>query len=110
MKSKSLLGGLALLSTFLLHAAEPARVPQQGPVTTPERTEYKATSTLSEVQSFYEALCAQHPGKVILSELGRSAEGRVIPLVILGDPAVAAPQDNGRPVLLIVANIHGGEV
>jgi dipeptidyl-peptidase 4 len=110
MKAKNMLITLLAVAALNTVAAEPAKAPQQGPITTPERTEYRATSTLAEVRAFYDTLCAQHPGKVILSELGHSAEGRVIPLVILGDPAVAAPQDNGRPAILIVANIHGGEV
>ncbi len=110
MKTRNLIAlgaSLFMLAVAALAADDPA---PQAPVTTPERTNYTATSTVAEVQSFFETLCAQHSGKVVLSQLGRSAEGRPIPLVILGDPAPAAPQDNTRPVLLIVANIHGGEV
>lgn len=82
----------------------------QGPTTKPERTAYAATSTLEDVGAFFETLCVQHSGKVILSQLGKSADGRPIPLVILGDPPPAAPQDSTKPAILIVANIHGGEV
>lgn len=102
---------IAAISALLAVAAGAADAPSpQAPLTTPERTAYEATSTVQEVGAFYEVLCAQNPGKVVLGRLGLSAEDRPIPLVILGDPAPAAPQDNTRPAILIVANIHGGEV
>ena len=102
------LGTSLLLLAIAVGASDSLSV--QGPRTKPERTAYAATSTAAEVQAFFDALCAQHPGKVVLGQLGRSAEGRPISLVILGDPAPAAPQDNTRPAILVVANIHGGEV
>jgi len=102
------LGTSLLLLAIAVGASDSLSV--QGPRTKPERTAYAATSTAEEVQAFFEALCALHPGQVVLSQLGRSAEGRPISLVILGDPAPATPQDNTRPAILVVANIHGGEV
>jgi hypothetical protein len=112
MKMKALIAaGMTLLVFVVAPGSHAADSPShKGPLTKPERTAYAATSTAAEVQAFFEALCALHPGQVVLSRLGASAEGRPISLVILGDPAPATPQDNTRPAILIVANIHGGEV
>ena len=43
---------------------------------------------------------------------GTTEEGRAMPLVTLSNPAVARPADKpaGRPVVFLLANIHGGEV
>src|SRR5262249_13976749 len=50
---------------------------------------------------------------VRLGELGKSVEGRKLPLVILADPPVGTPQEaakSGKPVVFAFANIHAGEV
>jgi len=79
-------------------------------LTVPEKTDYTQTSTLDDVQSFFSALQQRHPEKVILSSIGETLEGRPIPLVVLGNPAIAAPARNDKPVILLVGNIHAGEV
>ncbi|NOY23742.1 MAG: hypothetical protein GXO70_09585 [Acidobacteria bacterium] len=78
--------------------------------TVPEQTDYKSTSRLKDVVSFFSELQSRYPDQVILSSIGTSFEERNIPLVILGKPALAAPHQSDKPAILFVANIHAGEV
>jgi hypothetical protein len=79
--------------------------------TRPERTNFEETSRLDDVNAFLKALSAQSP-LVRVQTFGTSEEGRSMPLVTLSNPAVAKPADRpaGRPVIFLLANIHGGEV
>lgn len=78
--------------------------------TVPEKTDYKSTSRLKDVLSFFSELQSHYPGQVILSSIGQTFEDRSIPLVILGKPALASPGQSDKPAILLVANIHAGEV
>jgi Zinc carboxypeptidase len=79
--------------------------------TRPERTNFEETSRLDDISAFLKALAAQSP-LVRVQTFGTSEEGRPMPLVTLSNPAVAKPGDRpaGRPVIFLLANIHGGEV
>src|SRR5262245_60842108 len=62
---------------------------------------------------FCQKLAKLAPAVVRRGELGTSGEGRAMPLLILADPPVATPEQaaaRGRPVVLALGNIHGGEV
>ncbi|RLE19064.1 MAG: hypothetical protein DRJ14_01815 [Acidobacteria bacterium] len=78
--------------------------------TVPERTDYTSTSRLKDVVLFFSELQARYPKQVIQSSIGTTFEGREIPLIILGDPVVSAPNQSKKPAILFVANIHAGEV
>jgi dipeptidyl-peptidase 4 len=83
-----------------------------GQQTVAEKTDYKATSRHADVVAFGEELAKKSPS-VRLSEIGKSGEGRALPLLILGDPPVSTPEEavrGGKLVTLIFANIHAGEV
>ena len=79
--------------------------------TRPERTNFEETSRLEDVNAFLTALAAKSPLVRVMS-FGTTEEGRTMPLVTLSNPAVARPADKpaGRPVVFLLANIHGGEV
>ena len=64
--------------------------------------------TYQELQAFLERLCVARPGLCRLSSLGRSREGREIPLLTVTDFASGAPED--RPAYLIHGNIHASEL
>jgi hypothetical protein len=85
---------------------------QQPPRTTPERTNYAATSTNAAVGAFLDSL--QRAGAPIaVTEMGVTALGKPIYLVIASDPAVTSPAEaaaSGKLVVYLQANIHGGEV
>jgi hypothetical protein len=76
-----------------------------------ERTNFEETSRLEDVNAFLTALAAKSPLVRVMS-FGTTEEGRTMPLVTLSNPAVARPADKpaGRPVVFLLANIHGGEV
>jgi len=86
--------------------------PVAGPRTRAEATDCRETSTLADVEAFLSEL-ARTGAPLVRSNLGRSAGGRALPLVVAGravpiDGAEAHRQ--GRVVVYIQANIHGGEV
>lgn len=76
-----------------------------------ERTNFEETSRFDDVAAFLAALTKSSP-LVRVQSFGTSEQGRAMTLVTLSNPAVARPADlpNGRPVVFIMANIHGGEV
>lgn len=101
---------LALLSLLLCAGiAKPQTPPLQ---TVAETSDYQATSRHAEVVDFCERL-SKLSSLVRLGELGKSGEGRKLPLVILADPPLSTPEEaskSGKLVVLALANIHAGEV
>jgi hypothetical protein len=89
-----------------------APTPAAGPKTTAEATEYAATSTYADVLSFIRDLQKLSP-LVRVETICASAEGRDVPLLVIGKPL---PQDplslryDKRVVVYFQANIHAGEV
>ena len=81
-------------------------------LTVAERSGFEATSTHAEVMELIAAL-AERSEHLRVGELGRSVEGRVLPLLVLAHPPVAdvteVPADD-RTRVFAFGNIHAGEV
>jgi hypothetical protein len=80
--------------------------------TVAEASNFTATSRHADVVDYCERLRKLSP-LVRLGVLGKSGEGRTLPLVILADPPVSTPEEaakSGKLVVLVIANIHAGEV
>ncbi len=83
-----------------------------GPKTRAERSGFRETSTYDDVRAFLDSIVVAG-GPLVLDSLGRSHEGRWLPLVIASRPAVRTPAEArrlGRAVAYVQANIHAGEV
>ncbi len=92
-----------LLLLPLLHAQTPLE-------TVAEASGFTATGRLAEVRDFCARLADSAP-RVLLRNLGETAEGRELPLLILGDPPPSDPTEVGeRIVVLAFGGIHAGEV
>ncbi len=92
-------------------APDPA-APPAGPKTVAEATDYAATSTYAEVMAFIRELQKLSP-LVRLETLCVSAEGKAVPLLVIGQPLPqdpAALRSEKRIAVYIQANIHAGEV
>jgi hypothetical protein len=77
-----------------------------------EITSYEETSTYADVTRVVDGLRATSP-LVHTESFGRTEEGRELPLMVISDPKVTTPaaaRKLGRPLVLVQANIHGGEV
>ena len=91
-----------------------AQIPDKGDAlkTVAERSEYRATARYDEVAAWCQAFTKTTP-LAHLTELGRSAEGRSIPLLIVADPPVqsaAQAARSGKLIVFAIGNIHAGEV
>ena len=88
-------------------------VPPDAPWATPfERDGMVRTPSYDETVAWLERLVAAAPQLEIVS-LGRSHEGREIPMVIASREGAATPEElhaTGRPVLLAQGGIHSGEI
>ena len=84
----------------------------QAPRTVAEATDYGATSRYADVMAFIRDLQRLSP-LVRVETLCTSAEGRDVPLLVVGKPVPASPNalsSDPRIVVYIQANIHAGEV
>jgi hypothetical protein len=82
------------------------------PRTRAERTSYTETSTYADVIAFVDSLERTHL-PFVRQQLGKTTEGRVLPLLILSRPLVHTPEEARalhRPIVYVQANIHAGEV
>ena len=91
-----------------------AQVPDQATAlqTVAEKSEYRATARYDDVAAWCQAFAKANP-LAHLTELGRSSEGRSIPLLIVADPPVKSAAEatrSGKLICLIIGNIHAGEV
>ncbi|HEX7087015.1 MAG TPA: M14 family zinc carboxypeptidase [Vicinamibacterales bacterium] len=80
-------------------------------LTRAERTGFTETSRHDDVRQVLEALSARP--EVHLTTFGTSEEGRALPLAVVAAPKVrdaAAARAMSRLRVLVLANIHGGEV
>ena len=80
--------------------------------TVAERSDYRATARYDDVAQWCRDFAKLTPN-AHLTELGQSAEGRSIPLLIVADPPVKTAAEaarSGKLVCLIIGNIHAGEV
>jgi hypothetical protein len=85
---------------------------QPRPQTMAEESQWKATSRYTDVMRFVAELQRLSP-YVRVETLCRSAEGRDVPLLVIGKPLPALPsalRNDGRGIIYIQANIHAGEV
>jgi len=101
-----LAAALTLLGAPWVFPAEPA------PLTVAEASGFKATSRHSDVMTFIAELQKRSPS-IRVERLCTSAEGRPVPLIVIGDPVPASPGalvGDPRGVVYFQANIHAGEV
>ena len=81
-------------------------------LTTAESSDFKSTSDYNDVMKFIDQL--KKSSKLIRVEtIATSAEGRGVPLLIIGNPLPKSPEQmkgDERIVIYIQANIHAGEV
>jgi len=80
--------------------------------TTAEKSDYKSTSTHSEVMHFVDELLYSYEN-IRLETIATSTEGRDIPLLVIADPLPENPNelvDDDRLVVYLQTNIHAGEV
>ena len=82
------------------------------PLTRAEASGFTETSTYADVMTFIEAL-RQNNADMYVASLGKSPQGKDLPLIIMSRPLVKTPAEAkrlGRPIVMIQANIHGGEI
>ena len=95
-----------------LGAYPPRDLATRRPLTRAEVSGFTETSSYRDVMTFIEAL-RQNSQDIVVTSLGRTSQGRDLPLVIMSRPLVrtaAEAKRLGHPIVLIQANIHGGEV
>jgi hypothetical protein len=76
------------------------------PKSVAERSGFTETSRYTDVRAFLDALAARH-SDVHVETFGTSEDGRALPLLVIG----GRDRERARsPVVLVMANIHAGEV
>ena len=89
-----------------------ARTPLAAQATRPERSNFKETSSYTDVLSFLDSLQRVAP-EIRAGTLAVSPEGRRVPYVLASHPLVSGPADahrSGKLIVYLQANIHAGEV
>ena len=105
--------GLPLLILSLTCVSASSGDDTPGLRTRAELTGFDETSRYDDVRRVLDGLAASQSQLVFLTRFGRSAEGRELPLAVIGSPAPhdpASARASRKPRVLLLANIHAGEV
>lgn len=97
-----------LIAGVLVAGAGPAAAQ----TTKAERTEYRETSSYADVMTFLDSLGHRAPD-IRQWIFATSPEGKPLPVVLAARPMVdgpAAAHRTGKPIVLVQANIHAGEI
>lgn len=81
-------------------------------ILTPEKSNFVKTSTHAEVIAFLKAIESKS-SEVYLTSMGKSLEGKDIPVAVLARPKIttaAEAKASGKLIIYIQGNIHAGEV
>jgi predicted deacylase len=81
-------------------------------LTLAERSEFRQTGRIDEVEHLAQALARNWPDAVRSFEYGRSAEGRILRALIVSRSGVLTAEElhrARRPILMLQAGIHPGE-
>lgn len=103
------IGRLLVLASALLLAASP--VAAQEPQTHAERSGFTKYTPYDSMMTHLRLLQGMSP-EVRMGIYGESYEGRKLPYMVFSRPAVSEPWEAwslGRPVVVLNANVHGGE-
>ena len=111
MTARATLPTLALYLCVMSGCGTGTTMTAPTPQTRAERTAYEETSRYEDVRGFIDALARQTP-RARVETFGKSEEGRDLPLLVVGDPPAAEPpaRSSRLPIVLVMANIHAGEV
>ena len=102
---------LAWLIAMVAVALFAAPVTSQVLRTAHEESGFEEYTSYEELMTFLQDVQATSED-MLLSSFGRSMEGRVQPYAILSRPLITHPWEamaSGKPIVLIYANVHGGE-
>ena len=105
--------GLPLLILLFILVSAPSGDEPPDLRTRAERTGFVETSRYDDVRRVLDDLAESQRRSVFLTTFGRSDEGRDLPLVVIGAPAPhdpASARATGKARVLLLANIHAGEV
>ncbi len=110
------IGSACVLSMVVFHGSLGAQVAwtpaaEGFPQTTAEETGFQTTTSHLEMWAYLEALSAASLD-MRLGSYGKTWEGRDLPYAIFSKPLVSEPWEAwalGRPIVLLAANVHGGE-
>ena len=81
-------------------------------LTVAESSNFTATGSSAQVQDLI-ARIHERSSVTRLAELGKTSEGKPIPLIILANPPVTTAKEareTGKAIAFVMANIHAGEV
>lgn len=99
--------------SILLACALAAPLQAKEDWTTPaEASDYARTPRYAETMQYFERLDAASPAATLFA-FGRSPQGRALNAVVLASDGIATPEEaraSGKPVILLQAGIHAGEI
>jgi hypothetical protein len=77
-----------------------------------EKSNWERTTSSQEVIDYLTTVVQNGGGKMRLEFISRTAQGRLIPLLVIGNPLPEGPVDvpDDKAVVIINCNIHSGEV
>ena len=97
--------GMSLLATQACFAAD---------WTTPaEAARFETTPSYADTRAYLQRLAGAAPGRLHLGRFGVSPEGRDLMLVVAassGEFTPAAARGSGKPIVMVQAGIHAGEI